>query len=79
MLERGRAEPETPQGEGGLAGLGTILAILPINMWAMRELERVQKANMMHKDARVHAVSELLAGIRVDRAGQRPAGRFSCV
>ena len=48
-----------------LAGLGTILAILPINMWAMRELERVQKANMMHKDARVHAVSELLAGIRV--------------
>ena len=48
-----------------LAGLFTILAILPINMWAMKELEKVQSSNMQFKDQRVRAVSELLSGIRV--------------
>ena len=58
-----------------LAGLATILAILPINMWAMGELEKVQKSNMIYKDQRVRAVSELLSGIRVLKlfSWERPA------
>jgi len=58
-----------------LAGLATILAILPINMWAMKELEKVQSSNMQFKDQRVRAVSELLAGIRVLKlfSWERPA------
>jgi hypothetical protein len=37
-------------------GLATILTILPLNMWAMRELEKVQTRNMTLKDSRVRAV-----------------------
>ena len=39
-----------------LAGFATILFIMPINMWAMKELEKVQKSNMQYKDVRVNAV-----------------------
>ena len=35
-----------------LAGLATILAILPINMWAMKELEKVQSSNMQFKESK---------------------------
>eukprot|EP00960_Hanusia_phi_P006690 191370-Hanusia_phi.AAC.1 len=52
-------------GVAALAGLGTMLMIMPINLWSMKELEKVQKRNMKHKDERVRAVSELLSGIRV--------------
>jgi spore maturation protein SpmA len=43
-------------GVASLAGFATILFIMPLNMWAMKELEKVQKSNMQHKDARVNAV-----------------------
>jgi len=64
-------------GPAALAGFMAMVAIMPLNVWSLMLLRKIQERNMTRKDERVRAVSELLSGIRVLKlfAWERPASQ----
>ena len=48
-----------------LAGLGALLLIIPVNIWAMQVGLKLQKDQLEKKDARMKLMNEILAGIKV--------------
>jgi len=52
-------------GVSSLAGLATLLFIIPVNLWAGRVALRLQKDQLEKKDARLKLMNEILAGVKV--------------
>ncbi|GAA6060372.1 hypothetical protein JCM10212_004556 [Sporobolomyces blumeae] len=52
-------------GVTSLAGIAVVLACLPLQTWAMRQLFRGRQKSMAHTDKRLKTISEFLAGIKI--------------
>ncbi len=52
-------------GVAALAGLGALLLIIPVNLWALKVGLELQKDQLEKKDARLKLMNEILAGIKV--------------
>jgi ABC-type bacteriocin/lantibiotic exporter with double-glycine peptidase domain len=51
-------------GVASLAGLGTLVVIIPINIFLAKKAKELQVNKLKYQDARIHLTTEILAGIK---------------
>ncbi|XP_025086070.1 multidrug resistance-associated protein 1-like isoform X1 [Pomacea canaliculata] len=52
-------------GPSVLAGIGVMVLLIPVNAWIAHKTRQLQVKQMIHKDARIKLMNEVLSGIKV--------------